>query len=205
MINTLKSVLAVLILSTLTTTAYAGVGANFGYGSDYIFRGMTQTGGEGSAFGSVDIDMGGFYAGVWTGEVDLSGADRETDMYVGYAMDLGQFGVDISYIDYSYSGNNSLDGSEVWLSGSYGDMSVLYVLGQDGYDDYTEFGYKLPVGIDMSFGTWDNMGDHVKISRDFDIPVWGLGASVSYVDFTADSNSGLLDEDSIVFSISKSF
>ena len=205
MINTLKNVFSVLVLSALTTTAYAGI--NVGVDSDYIFRGVSQTDGGKSAWAGADWSHdSGIYAGAWVGQVDYSdGSDLETDLFVGWAGNLGSLGIDVSYVDYSYNGNDSLDGSEIWLSGSLGDMSALYVLGQDGYEDYAEFGYALPGGINLSYGMWDNIGDHVKLSRDFDLPVWGLGASVSFVDFTADSNSGLLDEDSIVFGLSKSF
>jgi hypothetical protein len=33
----------------------------------------------------------------------------------------------------------------------------------------------------------------------------GLEGGIAYVDFTADSDSGMMDEDTIVFSLSKSF
>ena len=205
MIKSLKSVLAVLLLTTLTTTVYADVGATIGYHSDYIFRGQSQTQGEGSVFGSVDWGHdSGIYAGAWTSEVDFDGADRETDMYIGYATDLGSLGVDVSYVDYAYGGNSTLDGSEIWLQGSIGDMSVLYVMGQDDWNDYTEFGYSI-MGVELSLGRWDNIGDNMKISKSFELPLWELNGEIAFVDFTADSESELLDEDTIMFSISKSF
>lgn len=205
MIKSLKSMLAVVLLSTLTTTVYADVGATIGYHSDYVFRGQSQTQGEGSVFGSVDWSHdSGIYAGAWTSEVDFDGADRETDMYIGYAMDLGSLGIDVSYVDYSYGGNDALDGSEIWLQGSLGDMSVLYVVGQDDWSDYIEYGYAI-MGIDLSLGSWEDVGDNMKISKSFDLPIWELNGELAYIDFTADSKSDLMDEDTVMFSISRSF
>ena len=203
MFKLLKTTLAVAVLSFMAVPTFAGVGATVGYSSDYIFRGQSQTQGEGTFTVQADFDMGGFYAGVWTGEVDFSDADRETDMYIGYAMDLGSLTIDVAYVDYAYSGNDALDGSEIWLTTMYGDMSVTHVMGQDDWNDYTEFGYSV-MGVDLSFGMFDNVGDNMKISKSFDLPM-GLEGSLAYVDFTADSDSGMMDEDTVVFSLSKSF
>jgi len=205
MFKLLKSTVAVAVLSFMAVPAFAGVSGGVSYANDYIFRGQSQTMGEASLSGQFDWNHdSGVYAGVWTGEVDINGADRETDMYFGYAMDLGSIGIDVAYVDYAYSGNDALDGSEIWLSGSMGDMSVLHVMGQDDWNDYTEFSYSLSMGVDLSFGMWDNVGDNMKISKSFDLPM-GLEGSLAYVDFTADNDSGMMDEDTIVFSLSKSF
>jgi len=203
MFKLFNTTLAIAVLSVMSVPAFAGVSGGIGYASDYIFRGQTQTQGEASLYGHVDVDMGGFYAGIWTGEVDFDGADRETDMYVGYAMDLGSLGVDVAYMDYAYSGNDALDGSEIWLTGTMGDMSLTHIMGQDDWNDYTEFSYSL-MGVDLSFGMWDNVGDNFKVSKSFDMPL-GLEGSLAYVDFTADSDSLMMDEDTVMFSLSKSF
>jgi uncharacterized protein (TIGR02001 family) len=204
MFKLFKSTLAIAVLSFMAVPTFAGVSGGIGYANDYIFRGQSQTQGESSLSGHFDwTHDSGVYAGVWTGEVDFDGADRETDMYFGYAMDVGSIGIDVAYVDYAYSGNDALDGSEIWLTGTMGDMSVLYVMGQDDWNDYTEFGYSV-MGVDLSFGRWDNVGDNMKISKSFDLPM-GLEGSMAYVDFTADSDSGMMDEDAVVFSISKSF
>ena len=198
-----KTTLAVAVLSFMAVPTFAGVGASVGYSSDYIFRGQSQTQGEGTFTVQADFDMGGFYVGVWTGEVDFSDADRETDMYVGYAMDLGSLAIDVAYVDYTYSGNDALDGSEIWLTGSLGDVSITHIMGQDDWNDYTEFGYAV-MGVDVSYGMYDNVGDNMKISKSFDLP-FNLSGELAYVDFTADDNSGMKDEDTVVFSLSKTF
>ena len=157
--------------STTSSGPAAGVGATVGYTTDYIFRGQSQTQGNGTLIGSVDWNHdSGVYAGVWTGEVDFSDADRETDMYVGYAMELGSLGIDVAYVDYAYSGNDSLDGSEIWLTGTWGDMSLLHVMGQDGWNDYTEFGYSV-MGVDLSFGMFDNVLTYLKTATPFGMKI----------------------------------
>ena len=198
-----KTTLAVAVLSFMAVPTFAGVGASVGYSSDYIFRGQSQTQGEGTFTVQADFDMGGFYVGVWTGEVDFSDADRETDMYVGYAMDLGSLTIDVAYVDYTYSGNDALDGSEIWLTGSLGDVSITHIMGQDDRNDYTKFGYAV-MGVDVSYGMYDNVGDNITISKSFDLP-FNLSGELAYVDFTADDNSGMKDEDTVVFSLSKTF
>ena len=86
MINAFKNVLAVLVLSTLTTTAYAG--GNVGADSDYLFRGISQTDGSMSAWAGYTHEFGdsGFMAGAWVGQVDYAdGSDLETDLYAGWS------------------------------------------------------------------------------------------------------------------------
>lgn len=200
MINALKNVLAVAVLSTLTTTAYASgsVGAN----SDYIFRGMSQSDGSMSAWAGYSHEFGdsGFMAGAWVGQVDYAdGSDLETDLYAGWSN--GDWTV--GYINYSYNGDADLDGSEFFISKEIMGVSVDYYLGQDDYSDYVEFGYS-KWGVDISYGMWEDIGDNWAISKGFDLPM-GLKGSLGYHSFIADDGSLLEDEDSFVFGVSKSF
>ncbi len=198
MINTLKSVFAVLLLSTLTTTAYAGgsVGAN----SDYIFRGVSQNDGGISAWADYNHMFGdsGFMAGAWVGQVDYAdGSDLETDLYAGWSN--GDWTV--GYIDYSYNGDADLDGSEFFISKEIMGVSVDYYLGQDDYTDYLELGYSMK-GYNISYGMWEDVGDNWSVSRDFELPM-GLEGSVGYHSFIAEDSGAMKDEDSIVFGVSK--
>ena len=200
MINTLKGVFAVLLLSTLTTTAYAG--ASVGANSDYIFRGVSQNDGSISAWADYNHTFGdsGFMAGAWIGQLDYAdGSDLETDLYAGWSN--GDWTV--GYIDYSYNGDADLDGSEFFISKEVMGVSVDYYLGQDDYTDYVEFGYSV-MGVDVSYGMWSDIGDNWSVSKDFDLPM-GLEGSLGYVSFMADDGSMMQDEDSLVFGLSKSF
>ena len=200
MINTFKNVFAVLLLSTLTTTAYAGASA--GASSDYIFRGVSQTDGGTSAWADYNRAFGdsGIMVGAWLGQVDYAdGSDLETDLYAGWSN--GDWAV--GYIDYSYNGDADLDGSEIFVSKEVMGVAVTYYLGQDDYTDYLELGYS-KWGFDFGYGMWDEIGDNWSVSRDFDLPM-GLEGSVGYVSFMADDGSLMADEDSFVVSMSKSF
>lgn len=200
MINAFKNVLAVVVLSTLTTTAHAGFEA--GADSDYLFRGVSQTDGGVSAWAGYSHSFGdsGFMAGAWVGQVDFAdGSDLETDLYAGWSN--GDWTV--GYIDYSYNGDADLDGSEFFISKEIMGVSVDYYLGQDDYTDYLELGYSL-MGFDVSYGMWDEVGDNLSIKKSFDLPM-GLKGSAGFVKFIAEDGSALEDEDSFVFGVSKSF
>ena len=200
MINAFKNVLAVVVLSTLTTTAHAGFEA--GADSDYLFRGVSQTDGDLSAWAGYSHSFGdsGFMAGAWVGQVDFAdGSDLETDLYAGWSN--GDWTV--GYIDYSYNGDADLDGSEFFISKEVMGVAVDYYIGQDDYTDYLELGYSL-MGLDVSYGMWDEVGDNLSIKKSFDLPM-GLKGSAGFVKFIAEDGSALEDEDSFVFGVSKSF
>jgi uncharacterized protein (TIGR02001 family) len=205
MINTFKNVLAVLLLSTLTTTAYAGVGGAAGYGSDYIFRGVSQTDGGNSAGASANWDHdSGIYAGVWLGQVDYADdSDLERDLFVGWSGDVAGMNLDVAYIDYNYNGDADLNGNEILIGTEFMGVSFDYYMGQDDYTDYMEFGYSR-WGMDISYGMWDSIGDNWSVSRSFDLPM-GVEGSIGYVSFMADDGSLLEDEDSFIFGVSKQF
>ena len=60
------------------------------------------------------------------------------------------------------------------------------------------------MGVDVSYGMWDEVGDNWSVSKGFDLPM-GLKGSLGYHSFIADDGSLLEDEDSIVFGVSKQF
>jgi len=60
------------------------------------------------------------------------------------------------------------------------------------------------MGVDVSYGMWEDIGDNWSVSKAFDLPM-GLEGSLSYVSFMADDGSMMEDEDSLVFGLSKSF
>ena len=201
--------LVIILLSIMAFGAQAAsVSGSVGYGSDYIFRGQSQTEGDSALSMGLHVDAGkGIYAGVWASEVSYVGsdADRETDLYVGWAGSIGNdFSLDVGYIDYAYSGDANLDGSEIYISGSYKDLSISHFIGRDDFNDYTEVSYNVMDAVDVSYGSWDTVGDNWSVSRSFDLPM-GIEGTVAYVDFAAEDGSGLADEDTFVFSVSKSF
>ena len=206
--NGFKALVVILLSMIAFGAKAASVSGNVDYGSDYVFRGQSQTQGDSALSMGLHVDvMAGVYAGVWASEVSYAGsdADRETDLYVGWAGALGQdFGLNVAYIDYEYSGDASLDGSEIFIEGSYKDLTVSHSIGNDDFTDYTEVSYNVMDAVDVSYGSWDSVGDNWSVSRSFDLPA-GIEGTIAYVDFAAEDGSGLADEDTFVFSVSKSF
>ena len=206
--NGFKALVVILLSMIAFRAKAASVSGDVGYGSDYVFRGQSQTQGDSALSMGLHVDvMAGVYAGVWASEVSYAGsdADRETDMYVGWAGAIGQdFGLNVAYIDYAYSGDATLDGSEIFIEGSYKDLTVSHSIGNDDFTDYTEVSYNLMDAFDVSYGSWDSVGDNWSVSRSFDLPQ-GIEGTIAYVDFAAEDGSGLADEDTFVFSVSKSF
>lgn len=194
-----NKVLATVLLIT-STSAYAGFEA--GADSDYLFRGVSQTDGGVSAWAGYNHMFGdsGFMAGAWIGQVDFAdGSDLETDLYAGWSN--GDWTV--GYIDYSYNGDADLDGSEFFIGKEIMGVSVEYYLGQDDYTDYLELGHSI-MGVDVSYGMWEDVGDNLSISKSMELPM-GLEGTLSFVSFMADDGSMMKDEDSFVFGVSKSF
>jgi uncharacterized protein (TIGR02001 family) len=83
---------------------------NAAYTSDYIFRGLSQTGGKGAASVGVDFTAGLFYLGNWDSNVDFGPtagdpADKTTfeyDLYGGFRPTVGPVVLDLGFIRYGY-------------------------------------------------------------------------------------------------------
>lgn len=111
------------------------LGGAFALGSDYTFRGVSQTMGEHSVQASVDIGYSsGLYAYVWGSNVDFvpegepdDGARYEIDLAIGYSVDISdEWTVDLEFVRYLFPGtteNKDYDFSEMmatlWFSGKY--------------------------------------------------------------------------------------
>ncbi|WEK40202.1 MAG: TorF family putative porin [Candidatus Brevundimonas colombiensis] len=78
---------------------------NVGVVSDYIFRGVSQTGEDPAIQGGVDLTSGSFYAGAWASNVDFGDkTDAEIDVYGGYRTEAAGFAWDFGVIGYLYAG-----------------------------------------------------------------------------------------------------
>lgn len=182
-----KATVAIAVLSALgfSQMASATVEANFGVTSDYLWRGVSQSGGDPSVSGGLDYSHeSGFYAGAWIGTIDFGddsgtetdiGSGTENDYYLGYGGESGDFGYDVGYIYYNYpaSGYEDLDFGEVYFNGSYGAFSfgIAYTITSDADDD-------------APFGTGDI---YYSVGYGFDLPEdFGLGLSYGYYNFDSD-------------------
>lgn len=86
--------------------AETDVSFNVGVATDYIFRGVDQTGAfdEGQAFGGVDATSGSFYAGAWVSNAG-GGATHfiEYDLYGGWKPVVGPVTLDLGFIYYGFT------------------------------------------------------------------------------------------------------
>jgi len=119
--------------------------ANIGAVSNYVWRGVTQTGDQAAVQGGLDAaHESGFYAGTWVSNIDWGTPDPnyELDLYAGFG---GAINDDVSYdigaIYYAYPDGRDADFAELSLSGSFkwftlGIAYTVYGENDDGlFDD----------------------------------------------------------------------
>jgi uncharacterized protein (TIGR02001 family) len=111
-------------------TPACSVAGNVGYTSDYVFRGISQSGQDPAVQGGVDLTCGNFYLGTWGSSINF-GNGTEIDIYGGYKTTLGRIAVDVGFIYYAYPGASSSDdldffevkaaaSAELWKGGTLG-------------------------------------------------------------------------------------
>lgn len=108
------ALIAACVAAPLTASAeQPRISANVTLGTDYVFRGVSQTLGGGAAQASVGVEFeSGFYGYVWGSNVDFvpdgevdDGADIEIDSALGYAADLGDsWSLDTMLVHYRFPG-----------------------------------------------------------------------------------------------------
>jgi len=155
--------------------------ANVTLTSDYIFRGISQTGGDPAIQGGLDYShKSGLYVGTWGSNVgwieDFQGyesGNMEIDLYGGYRGGIGETGLtfDVGAIQYMYPGEKAgavdADTSELYAALGWKWFTVKYsyyvsdeVFGFDSDGgDYLAISGSLPVGetgltLGASWGTF---------------------------------------------------
>ncbi len=146
--------------------------------TDYISRGLSETGGRPAIQPFVEVGVGGFYAGVWASNVrfdDGSGDRAEVDVYAGFAGSAGVFNYDIGYARYIY--NRSGDCCGEFLLGLEMEAPFGAQFGTDLAYDHKErnwaaslgAGYMFPAGVTVSAEA-----GRVQRSHNF----WNVGAGL---------------------------
>lgn len=80
---------------------------NLAVGSDYVFRGVSQTEEDAAISGGVDLTTGAFYAGAWASNVAFPGdpeTDAEIDLYAGIRPEFAGWNWDFGAVGYFYTG-----------------------------------------------------------------------------------------------------
>jgi len=208
----------VAVVETPAAESALEISANLAITSNYVWRGMTQTANSPAVQGGIDLGYKGFYLGTWGSNVEFGDTanNLEADFYAGYAGEINGLGYDLGYIYYAYPNeSDAFNFDEIYLGLSYDwtsfGVSGKYSFGLDSNidtSDYWEVGAsaKLPMDITLAagYGDWkDDIGSNyiVSLAKEFG----KFEITLAYTDFSADSKSGLSDEDHIVGTISTSF
>lgn len=80
---------------------------NAAIGSDYVFRGVSQTEEDAALSGGVDLTGAGFYAGAWASNVAFPGdpdTNAEIDLYAGVRPEFAGWVWDFGAVGYFYTG-----------------------------------------------------------------------------------------------------
>ncbi|WP_253189205.1 TorF family putative porin [Brevundimonas sp. LM2] len=97
------------------------VAFNLAVGSDYVFRGVSQTEEDPALSGGVDLTFGQGYVGAWASTVSFPGdgdTDAEIDLYGGVRPEVAGFTLDLGVVGYLYT--NQPDGADY----SYGEVKL---------------------------------------------------------------------------------
>lgn len=143
-------------VSMVPAAAQAEVSYNAAVSNMYLWRGQDISDGQGVVSGGIDYSHdSGLYAGVWASS---EAAGTETDLYAGYGLTSGDFGVNLAYWAYLYPSDGTKstfshdDGtyiSEYEVTLSYADFSATAMIDTEDTDlRYYSVGYDIgPVGL----------------------------------------------------------
>lgn len=162
---------------------------NIGMYNNYVFRGISQTGGDPAVQGGLDYThSSGFYLGTWGSNVgwleDFQGYNSgnvEIDVYGGFRGGIGEsdFTFDVGAIQYMFPGDK----------GEVTDADTTEIYGAMGWKWFTvKYSYYLSNEV---FGFADADGsDYLAISASVPFGETGLTAGASWGTFSFDNNSG---------------
>ncbi|MFA5083724.1 MAG: TorF family putative porin [Hydrogenophilaceae bacterium] len=194
----MKKLVSALILSGLATTSFSvlaedsphSLTGNVSLTSNYVFRGISQTGGDMAVQGGLDYaHSSGFYLGTWASNVgwieDFQGYDSgnvEIDLYGGYRGAIGDSGLtfDVGAIRYMYPGDNNPG-----MGFPDGDTSEVY--GALGWKWFTvKYSYYL---TDDVFGITANGSDYWDVGASYPVGETGLTLAAHWGTFSFDDTS----------------
>ena len=126
----------------VSSASFAGVTANIGVATNYLWRGSSLSNEGPAVSGGVDYAHdSGIYAGVWQSsegfvEADGGNATGETDLYAGYSGEAGPVSYDVGFVSYKYLQDDRVDFDEIYFSVGYDFVSFFYANSSDLETDY---------------------------------------------------------------------
>lgn len=200
------------MMAIAPATAQAGVSANAGMVTNYVFRGIEQTE---SASASAGLDYeheSGFYAGTWVADVEDG---LEYDLYAGWGGSFGDVSLGLGVTGYYYT-DDAFDDTyqEMNLSIGYDMLTVGYDRGTyDNYGNDVDYDHMYAsIGYGDFSGTYGILDGDVD-SSDTDVTYLDLGYSFSLAEgldggvnyIYSDTDGNPEEEQFVVLSVSKSF
>ena len=131
-------------IHVIPETAKYTVTSNVGLVSNYLYRGISQTGANPAIQGGFDLGhASGVYAGVWGSSISwisdaavATNVGTEFDTYFGYKGEVKGVGYDVGYLRYNYPGTypvgtTKADTDEIYIAATYSIVTakVSYSLG----------------------------------------------------------------------------
>ena len=206
----LLTTLTLSCLSIFSTSSLAEVSANAGASSNYLWRGITQTGDAAQVFGGLDYSHdSGFYAGTWVSNIDFGGdkPSYELDLYGGFSADLNsEMSFDVGYVYYAYpDAVDSIDFGEIYgaLSWNVVEAKISYLTnaqsGASSEEDmlYLELNatFEILNETELSLHLGNSIGDTVKEWYGEDDSYLDYGLSIAKAGFTLGLSKTDLDAD----------
>jgi uncharacterized protein (TIGR02001 family) len=209
MSKTIKTLaLSVLAASTLASgAAFAEFTGNVGVTSNYIWRGITQSGDDSAISGGLDYAHdSGFYVGTWTSSIG-GGNQYEVDLYAGFGGEVSGFSYDVGAINYMYPVDEDaeLDFAEVYGSVGYGPVtaSVAYTVSKeddaaDENDLYISlagnFNLKDDLALGLLIGNYDFEDSDAEDITHYQVSLTKSLADVGDFTFAVDKASDYQDD-----------
>ena len=165
--------------------------ANLGFTSDYIWRGLSQNGGNTAIQGGFDIaHTSGLSAGVWASNVTnttTAAANLEVDLYANYGFKVAGIDASVGYIAYSYEGSSADNFSEVNVGATVFGINAKASKNISAGNHYyyeVAYNYNVPAVKDLVLGLHYGFADKATTTEDYSValtyPVAGFAATVSY-------------------------
>ena len=104
--------------------------------SNYMSRGVSQTGNRAALQPWAEVEMNGFYGGIWASNVRIDDDRLEVDLYAGYHFAVNGTSFDLGYARYLYDRSGDCCGELYGLvdieAGSGGAFGGVYLSHEDG-------------------------------------------------------------------------
>jgi uncharacterized protein (TIGR02001 family) len=218
-----------ILLAFVSSAGADEISANVSIGTDYVYRGISQTDEGETIQGGFDwVSDSGLYAGIWASSIAFDGY-IEMDYYIGYGGSINEeVEYDIGFLHYDYpnqaSGHAEYNFDEVYGSVAYKGIKLGIAVTSDFFGEsdsaqYIYLDYSLGLANDFelafhygsqniddnaAFGTPDYSDYSVGVSRSFN--GFDLGLTWYDTDLSSDECFGGTDlcESRVVFALSKS-